>query len=482
MRTRNQGKPFVSAGHWNEETIFDYTNPANTDFRSSSVISTVGLTYPTLTSSITDVEPRPSPEVYIDPKTGRWRRFKSPTRVLLDIPDYKGLYLSQLRPVNPCHHVKRVTTFAKNIIVSHSRVNSAGNPLFERTDTRTQHFEDALQLIKRYGSGFDVDEILDGTHGSSGDFLGHDWFALADRFSEACDQYMPSQFLAQESLTEGAIFVDALKAVINPSRAVLYLLHAGKALGKKVRKLSLGRAVHQIAKSSANAHLTYSFGIRPAISDILDSLNAHQKVSKRLHYLRSSAGRYVPVRVKQENHSSYDPSPPGNPPDPSTSHSLQWVTTSKLSTARIGCWGRVREDLNMTSEWSAYLQYFGINKAFGVAWELIPFSFVIDWFTNAQERINSLTRFRTGGPFVEFRNLSSSLKLEQTDELFLVPGRDPSFGGLMIEPSSAKSIAKIRTIDYNRMSHIPDTSGVVDFTSLGLFHALTGGGLIIQRT
>jgi hypothetical protein len=226
--------------------------------------------------------------------------------------------------------------------------------------------------------------------------------------------------------------------------------------------------------------LTWSFGIRPAISDILDTLNAHQKVSKRLKYFRSYPGRYVPIRVRKELLSSCDEVPGANP-NPSFNDDFQWFTTNKSSTGVIGCWGRLREDLSFADDWTAYLQYFGINKVIGLAWELIPFSFVLDWFTNAQERINSLTRFHTGSPYSQFTNFWSSTKEQSTQKLFFIPGRDSSFGGPTTSPSSAYPVATIVETEYIRTSSIPDTSGVFDFSALGLFHGITAGGLIIQR-
>jgi hypothetical protein len=478
MRTRTKSVPFVAGDHYQVNTHFHYTNSTFPDSTSEEMIDTSGLTYPEKVGTITDLE-SVDLGVFVDPVTGRWRRRKTmKPKISFEIPNQPGLLKSEIRPSKPCHHVMRKLEFQKNIQVSHQRVNSAGNLIFERTDTRTQVFDDALQLM--YSLGLDPVEILDGSHDTGGAYLNHDWFALADNFREACDQFLPSSFLVGESIVENSIFIDAFKAVINPSRALKYLLHAGLSLGPKSRRLTLGHVSHQIAKKSANAHLTYAFGIRPAISDLLDTFDAHKKVSSRLKYLRSSQGRYVPVRVKKELFSSSDSQPTGNS-NPLTAQSLEWATTWKSSTARIGCWGRVRDDLTYTSDWSAYLQYFGINKVVGLAWELIPFSFVVDWFTNAQERINSLTRLRIGGPFAEFVHIYSSVKKVSHQELFLIHGRDTAFQGGSVEHGSVKSILSLEEIDYLRLTSIPDTSGVLDFSALGLFHAITTAGLIIQR-
>lgn len=478
MRTRSKSEPFVAATSFMEAEVGNYTNPAGVDFINYIPHSTVGLSYPRVESTISDVKAY-KPEVYVDPLTKRWKRVKR-SSVKTEISHENGLPYSLILRPKPCVHVSRVLALPGKTIVAHQRVNSAGNPLFERTDTRTYNFEDGLQMLNEIGPG-SIEYILDGDHGSPPKYWGHDWFALMSRFHEACDQYIPSSTLIGESMIEYGVFKDALLLVLNPTRAISNLLRDGLKLGRKVRKMSLGRACLQIAKSSADADLYYQFGVKPAISDISDALDAHSKVSSRLQYLRSAAGRFVPVRVRQDLMSDFDGSIPEVSSNPNDSTRWQWVTTNMVSSATIGCWGRVRDDIRFRGDWAAYLQYFGINKVIGLAWELIPFSFVVDWFTNAQERINSMTRLQTGGPFTEFCNFCTSVKKRKVDELFLVPGYDLSFSGNMIEPSSVTSVAKITTVDYRRSLSIPDTSGLLDFSSLGLFHGITGAGLIIQR-
>jgi len=483
MRTRTISKPFVATSHYEENTSFDYTRPPLVSFRSSLVRDTVGLSFPAYLSTLEDVQ-TPPPSIVVDPITHSWKRIKRqrPNIRLVTDGGYRGRSIKEILPVKPCVHDISQIRFRGETLVSHQRVNSAGNLVFERTDTRTMRFGDTLQLASRIFGSSTYESILTQDGRSTGDFLTHDWFALADQFSEACDQFIPSSTMLGESMIENDIFIDAFKIIVNPSNALRVFLKHAKTLGKSVRHMSLGRAAHHIAKRSSNAHLTWAFGIVPAISDIIDALDAHSRVSKRMKYLRENAGTYVPIRVKQELSSDYDPSPPSSNFGSGLSANGEWITSKKVSTAHIGCWGRVREDLNYTNDWSAYLQYFGINKVVGLAWELIPFSFVVDWFTNAQERINKLTRLRTGGPFCEFVRLCHSLKTVHSEDLYLIPGYDHSFGGEMIEPTASQVIASRDVIHYERSSGIPDTSGVLDFSALGLFHLLTGAGMIIQRT
>jgi len=244
------------------------------------------------------------------------------------------------------------------------------------------------------------------------------------------------------------------------------------------RRKNLGHIASELSRDGANGFLSYNFAIKPAISDIQSAIASHHKVSQRMQFLISHRGRYVPVRVMRSFERSPDFSNPG--PMPSGESSSMYAVVTKRSTARLGCWAKVREDLTYNEIWKAYLEYFGINKIVGLAWELIPFSFIVDWFTNAQERINSLTRIRTGGPFTELLGFFASTKEESTTTVFLRPGFNHGYGFPMLR-SDPFEIASKTSTSYNRYPTIPDTSGVVDISTLGLFHSFAGASLIIQR-
>jgi hypothetical protein len=160
---------------------------------------------------------------------------------------------------------------------------------------------------------------------------------------------------------------------------------------------------------------------------------------------------------------------------------LKWHADFKKSTAIMGTWARVREDLSFASTWSAYLQYFGINKVAGLAWELIPCSFMIDWVFGAQAYINKL-RFRTETPFNEFRGMWHSIKQETSEKLYCIPGWNSAYDDYLTSPSEPFVVAIRRTTNYLRYPGLPKTTeSALDFSALGLFHLLTSGSIIIQN-
>jgi len=436
------------------------------------------------TSTIVDVISNRRPEVTVDPKTGMWKRIRYPelNRLRHDDAAFISAFKSGFfKPVQPCSHTKTDCLFSTSgEFVVECGVNQTG-----RTDawTITAPNYEAYRAI--YG-GNSLNSGGSWTPKyTAGHFRKVDWFALMDSFGQSCDEFVHSSFLGGEDIAENAIFVDALKLVLNPSKAVLNLFTIVKDLVRSEYApiLTLGhlaKSYRKILKKGANADLLYKFGIRPAVSDIVDTVHAHSKVADRMAFLRQNGGSWVPIRVKQElladsSNQVIAPLAPGV--------SSQYVSQCdfRKTTGTISAYGRVRPDLDWNDTWSAYLQYFGIDHMVGLAWELIPFSFVVDWFTNAKERIDHYTRLRTGGPFSSIRGLSASLKQETRLRLMMNPGYIPSKAAQISKPDSPITLATLSTVSYTRYNQIPETSGVVDLSTLGIFHGVTSGELILQR-
>jgi hypothetical protein len=350
-----------------------------------------------------------------------------------------------------------------------------GNFCFERVVLKKTRYDNIQTFVYMNTGSKDLYQCFRTSDAAvvytAGSYRGHDWFSLMSQFDEACNSFITSKFMLGEDIKENDIFVDAIKSVINPSHAIRTLLKGIVSHVKHYRGKTLGQAASILSKGGANAYLSYNLGIKPAISDIKAVLDAHSNVASRMDYFNQNAGEFIPIRVKQSLDSDVSNTPPTR-----TSDWQKYITCeSKNTTATIGCYGRVRQDLNFADTWSAYLQYFGINKIVGLAWELIPCSFMVDWIFNARERINYYTRLNTGGPFTEFRGMCSSEKTQLTELLVMAPGFET------FSPTDPFAVAKQVTTEYKRLLDIPDTSGVITTQALGLFHLITSGSIILQR-
>jgi hypothetical protein len=442
----------------------------------------------TKAESMTDSVPG-RPEVFVDPKTHSWKRIRYPK---VTDPYIRGLGPNRaFKPVNACSH----TTTKINAGNPSAQLTFVGSKRGSTYDDQVTWIFQSPAVALKVLTGVSANEfgamLSSATNSySAGAYKGVDWFALASSFQEACESFTKSKFLLGEDLYENAIFVDAFKILVNPASALNVLMKhlrhgVSPGMQKKFRRMTLGefaRSTHRGGKKAINWHLSYDFAVKPAIDDIKAALDAHSYVSKRMRLLQSYGGSYLPVRVRQDLMSDFTNTTPTKPSLISSgtrSYTFKNVEY-KRTRAVISAWGRVRPDLDWNDTWSAYLQYFGVGKMIGLAWELIPGSFLLDWVTDAQEKINDLTRLRSGGPFMGIRNISASLKQETREIYYLWPGYEPIFGFPIKLPDSPVKICHRDIISYSRYREIPQTSGLVDISNLGSFHYAKLAELIIQ--
>lgn len=383
---------------------------------------------------------------------------------------------------------------------------NSSNDICLQERTKTQTCPPLAFLCHRFGADFVKNNILDGlprTHDGSIGFAEVDWSSLMDQFDEHCKGLIPSNFFAGEAFAEGGIYLDAIKLVLQPKKSItgfiknvrqrgLHRLRLGE-LDRYYKKLFSRKSwlITDEAIDTANdigltkfalregidRHLTYKFGVVPAIHDVRATIGAHSNVEQRLLYLNSHRGHYVPIRVKKGFPASFTPGTVTSP-----FLSFDSVLKDAFTVAHIFGQGRIRTDINESSRWRAYAEYFGLNKVVGTAWELIPFSFVVDWFTNSQEAINSLTRIPLGeSPFMNITSIGHSYKNVALYDYQIIPGYDLTYALPNMEPSSPFPCFSYAITDYTRLPGFPDTSWFANLSNLGLFHAVTGGELLIQK-
>lgn len=312
---------------------------------------------------------------------------------------------------------------------------------------------------------------------SANPFHDHDWFALLDQWHESCNNLITPDTNIGESIVENGIFVDAFKTVLNPSRGLKYLLEFVKGnLGNK-KYSGLGK-VGRLLRDTSDASLTYKFGVKPAMEEIKRMLQVTSLVSSRMAFLRANVGGYIPVRARQLLPSSVE--------DPADSlfdgNGVVKQLITRESIAVISALAKVRPDLTYAGDWQAYIQYFGLHKVFGLGWELIPFSFVIDWVTNAQEYVNKYMTPKYDGPFMNMRNITHSTRKSTRYALVMKRAyRWSSWSATRPSGSEPVELGYLTETEYVRNPGLPTTSGSVDFSRLGLFHGITSGSLLLQK-
>jgi hypothetical protein len=405
------------------------------------------------------------------------------------------------RPFKAVEHTRKVIKpYGDNFTFVES-VDVGG--FYPYTDTSTVQTSPINWLCERIGIE-GVEAMINSFNPDVSGYVFHhpDWFSIVSEFNETVDQLMPSSFFGGEAMMESPIYGHVLKAITNPKKHVLGLIkdvvrrgishqnlgQVRKYYASRVDKHAVRTAFRLLSsgegtilssslRAAIDAHLTFKFGVEPALSEVASMIASHASVDVQLDRLKRNAGRYLPIRVRRKIPSSFDSSITATP-----YVDYLWRQSDQHLVAVMSAMGRVREDINEASRWRAYTEYFGLNKVVGTAWELIPFSFVVDWVTNAQERLNDLTRIRLGdSPFYNLVGIGSSVKQVLQHQLCITPGYDTTYG-MQLDSDSPIPVLSVETSKYTRIPGLPDTSGVVDISTLGLFHGVTGIELLLQKS
>lgn len=386
-------------------------------------------------------------------------------------PSFGKKAIQEFSQVHRCTHVKTEISLPDVFHIARRQISGDRYRIFTHSHTGGS-FQTRPDVI---GSDPLTSGVWNNPSYTAGLYQTPDWFALLDQFHEASNSLIPSSTLLGESIVEHGIFIDAFKIVLNPSSAVRVLLPRLKKVWK--RGMTLG-GLRKTLKDGSNAYLGYQFGVRPAIQEVRRALSAHEIVQGRLNWLSQNAGEFVPIRVRSTLTSSIS----NQNINSSGTGTKTLICDDKSTIATISAWAKVREDLNYASQWSAYTQYFGLQKVVGLAWELVPLSFVIDWFTNAQEYINKYTSPPVVNPFYSMRGLCHSTKLQLKESLWISHGYYYNEDAArVLSPSAPYKIAERKLSTYTRSPSLPTSSGFVDFSNLGLFHGITLGVMLLQK-
>lgn len=197
-------------------------------------------------------------------------------------------------------------------------------------------------------------------------------------------------------------------------------------------------------------------------------------MEKSLARLRANAGKYI--RVSARTLLNYETPDLPSSEIPLHSARLEARTFEGFGQISLGCDALVRKDIGPSATYKAYAEYFGINKVITLAWELIPFSFVVDWVTNAGEYIEKWTRLGIGSPFLGTRNLTAARTISSGREIYIDRGYVNGLGNL----TDRIFIGKVSSKLYVRSLSIPAYSPVVDFSTWGSFQNVISGALLTQ--
>lgn len=206
--------------------------------------------------------------------------------------------------------------------------------------------------------------------------------ALGNFLSSASDAIAPFK---------GGVFLGELKETLQmlrrPASALRdgmssYLQRARRLTGRGRRPLSARRRISEINKVLSGTWLEYVYGWRPLLQDIEAATDAYAKLNARIEtvraYGKAKRSSIVYEYSSTDNHPNY----------------LHWLTeeiNKVTTTSRLkGVCKAYATGVDQDSA-QGILDTLGFNLAEFVptVWELIPYSFVVDMFTNVGDILNS---------------------------------------------------------------------------------------------
>jgi hypothetical protein len=126
------------------------------------------------------------------------------------------------------------------------------------------------------------------------------------------------------------------------------------------------RAKWDKAKSASSKWLEFHFGWSPLIGDIYDGMT-----------VLTSAWKDLPVKTSAKTRYNGSYPPPGD----------YSMGVTQILDYRV----RNSSEVRITNPNLYQLSQWGLTNPLEVAWELVPFSFVVDWFTNVGSLIGSMS-------------------------------------------------------------------------------------------
>lgn len=209
-----------------------------------------------------------------------------------------------------------------------------------------------------------------------------------------------AQAFAERKQTE-RMFVDFGQRVVNSYRALRkgrpHDVYSALAKGKKLpRNWKNGFKLDTLNRASDN-WLAWQYGVRPLVQDLAGSVSEYLRARGVKPLIRS-------YRVSSEQE-DYQVSTSGL-----GQNQISQVNTSRLE-HRVVAWVEYNAD---DSQFLTTANRLGLTNPALLLWELIPYSFVIDWFVNvgdyltASERIANLKRVGISDTAIETMQCSRS--------------------------------------------------------------------------
>lgn len=239
------------------------------------------------------------------------------------------------------------------------------------------------------------------------------------------------------------------------------------------RKMARRKSASALLKAGSNVWLEKRYGWDNFFRDVADCCDALTEVRDHIAFLNRTKGTYASIG---QRHLDVVP----------ISSSLATIQIGplrlepQLTTIRqSACFSmdyKRAEQACAISAWALYLQRIGMGSMLECMWDVLPYSFVVDWFINVSQLLKHTPNY--WNPW-SMRNVGYSVKVSVDCQVKMT----------MTSSNSFRSYDQVRMIGpqcvfvkYDRANGFPVSTDTLGFFSgMTLTHLADAGSLLAQR-
>lgn len=170
------------------------------------------------------------------------------------------------------------------------------------------------------------------------------------------------------------------------------------------------RSWHSVLSYANGLHLNYNFGWKPFVKDVINTFTAADSFERRLARLLREQDRPLRKRFADKAPASLSENWTVSVPY-SSSRWVDW--THQAQVKRASCFDftyTLPKYSEKEMRWRAWLDALGLNPSIKNFWELVPWSFVVDWFVDVGGALETITPDWIE-PWLEFHQACYSMKV-----------------------------------------------------------------------
>lgn len=243
-----------------------------------------------------------------------------------------------------------------------------------------------------------------------------------------------------------------------------------RQLTKKQR--SANRSFAELMKGIAGQHLNYSFGMKPFVKDIVGLYSTFISVERKLNQLVEGVGKTHTSHYSEKIDDQYWSSQFAHcqPTDTTWFVERDWTATG---TYKVACTMKYKytlvdafgnpinlKDKNLL-RMGAYLDSLGVRLDPSILWDLVPFSFVVDWFLSVGDWLESFSRNNLNS-VIEILDCCYSVKETSVTRGTTIGrcARYQRYGldGTVTDPIRGSAMFQVTDVRYTRDRFVPRSS------------------------